>query len=122
MREDTSEGVKVKIDSEIIGFPATPILEGEDAKKFWDNVQNNADKKVPLVPTPNLKGLRDQIMTEWRQDSKISVQVKPFLRLNCLWIGFYWDHIHRDLYFCPLPTIGIKISIRRILKPIGIKK
>jgi hypothetical protein len=93
---------------------ATPTLEGEDAERFWKEFQKNAEIKVPLTPTPKLEGLRKQLVEEWKQNSRLSLQVKPFFRWYDLWIGFYWDKANRDLYFCLLPTIGFKVSFRRV--------
>jgi hypothetical protein len=95
---------------------ATPTLEGEDAENFWKKIQEESDKKVPLTPTPKLEGLRQQLIKEGKANSRPSIQIKPFFRWYDLWVGFYWDKTNRDLYFCPLPTLGIKISFRRVRK------
>jgi len=36
--------------------------------------------------------------------------VKPFFRWYDLWMGAYWDRRERTLYFCPLPTLGLRVS------------
>lgn len=38
------------------------------------------------------------------------MKIKPFFRWYDLWIGLYIDLPNRSLYFCPFPTIGLKIS------------
>lgn len=39
--------------------------------------------------------------------------IRPFFRWYDLWIGAYFDRETRTLYVCPLPTIGVAISLRR---------
>ena len=95
---------------------ATPILEGEDARRFLEDIVENQDKKLPLVPTPKLEELRKEILRDWKQNSRLSLQVKPFFRWYDFWIGGYWDKVNRELYICPIPMFGLKISIRRVAR------
>jgi hypothetical protein len=39
------------------------------------------------------------------------MKIKPFFRWYDLWIGMYWDRYARVLYVCPLPMLGIAISL-----------
>lgn len=36
-----------------------------------------------------------------------------FFRWYDLWVGAYWDRVNRDLYVCPLPMLGVKLSFGR---------
>jgi hypothetical protein len=40
------------------------------------------------------------------------MKINPFFRWYDLWAGFYIDRPKKTLYFCPLPTIGLKIDFR----------
>lgn len=42
--------------------------------------------------------------------------IKPFFRWYDLWIGAYIDRENQTLYVCPLPMLGIKISLKRLTK------
>lgn len=38
------------------------------------------------------------------------MKVKLFFRWYDLWVGWYIDTKGKAIYFCPLPTIGLKVS------------
>ena len=38
------------------------------------------------------------------------MRVSPFFRWYDLWIGLYIDVKGKAAYFCPIPTIGVKIT------------
>jgi hypothetical protein len=37
--------------------------------------------------------------------------IKPFFRWYDLWIGCYIDRENRTAYICPLPMLGVSISL-----------
>jgi hypothetical protein len=39
------------------------------------------------------------------------MSITPFFRWYDLWIGVYIDRPNRTLYICPLPMIGVKVSL-----------
>lgn len=41
------------------------------------------------------------------------LNITTFFRWYDLWIGAYWDRVHRKLYICPLPMIGVVIQVTR---------
>jgi hypothetical protein len=45
------------------------------------------------------------------------VTVRAFFAWYDLWVGAYWDQKERTLYVCPIPTVGVKITIPRLWKP-----
>jgi hypothetical protein len=39
------------------------------------------------------------------------VSITPFFRWYDLWVGAYWDRHTRTLYVCPLPMVGVKVTL-----------
>lgn len=48
----------------------TPVLEGEEAEKFWSKVESEKDYKLDLVPTPKLEELRREILANAERRKK----------------------------------------------------
>lgn len=48
----------------------TPVLEGEEAEKFWNKVESEKSQKLELVPTPKLEGLRREILANAKRRQK----------------------------------------------------
>jgi hypothetical protein len=48
---------------------STPILEGEDAKIFWE-ADSEKEQRLPLVPTPNLKETREKMLEDDKRRKK----------------------------------------------------
>jgi hypothetical protein len=40
----------------------TPTLWGDESTTWWEQVEKEQSKKVPLVPTPKLEELRQEIL------------------------------------------------------------
>lgn len=53
-----------------IPITPTPILEGEEAEKFWDKVESEKNRKLELVPTPKLEELRQEILSNAKRRQK----------------------------------------------------
>ena len=46
---------------------------------------------------------------------KYNLMFRPAFVWYDLWVGAYWDRENKYLYVCPLPTICIKMAIRKTL-------
>jgi hypothetical protein len=53
-----------------IPITPTPVLEGEEAEKFWSKVEAEKDQKLALVPTPKLEELRREIVANAKRRQK----------------------------------------------------
>jgi hypothetical protein len=53
-----------------IPIAPTPVLEGEEAEKFWDKVELEKNRKLNLVPTPKLEELRKKILCNAKRRQK----------------------------------------------------
>lgn len=53
-----------------IPITPTPVLEGEEAEKFWEKVEAEKNQKLSLVPTPKLEELRREILANAKRRSK----------------------------------------------------
>jgi hypothetical protein len=53
-----------------IPITLTPVLEGEEAEKFWDKVESEKNQKLELVPTPKLEELRQEILRNAKRRQK----------------------------------------------------
>ncbi|MEW6349445.1 MAG: hypothetical protein AB1646_10320 [Thermodesulfobacteriota bacterium] len=53
-----------------IPIAPTPVLEGEEAEKFWSKVEAEKDQRVGLVPTPKLEELRREILINAKRRQK----------------------------------------------------
>lgn len=53
-----------------IPITPTPVLEGEEAEKFWDKVESEKNHKLELVPTPKLEELRQEILINAKRRQK----------------------------------------------------
>lgn len=47
-----------------IPITPTPVLEDDEAEKFWNKVEAEKNQKLQLVPTPNLEDLRREILAD----------------------------------------------------------
>ena len=39
------------------------------------------------------------------------MKIRPFFRWYDLWVGVYYDTKNRVIYFCPVPCIGLKVTL-----------
>jgi hypothetical protein len=53
-----------------IPIAPTPVLEGEDAEKFWSKVKAEKNQKLELVPTPKQEEFRREIVTDAQRRQK----------------------------------------------------
>ncbi len=53
-----------------IPITPTPVLEGEEAEKFWSKVEAEKNQKLGLVPTPKLEQLRQEILINAKRGRK----------------------------------------------------
>jgi len=42
------------------------------------------------------------------------IKIKPFFRWYDLWIGIFIDTKNKCVYIIPIPTLGLKISLKEI--------
>ena len=53
-----------------IPITPTPVLEGEEAEKFWDKVETEKNKRLDLISTPKLEELRRKIVNNAKRRQK----------------------------------------------------
>ncbi|MFH1113584.1 MAG: hypothetical protein V1792_06650 [Pseudomonadota bacterium] len=53
-----------------IPITPTPVLEGEEAEKFWDKVETEKNHRLDLIPTPKLEELRREIVNNAKRRQK----------------------------------------------------
>jgi hypothetical protein len=102
---------------------ATPILEGEDAERFWTSVQENQDKKLPPVPTPRLDDLRKKILAESQRApietlTQLRILTKVLSSVSELLLR-YKDLEEFSAYKCEVITDQIEETKLKIAKQIS---
>jgi len=45
---------------------------------------------------------------------KNKLKITPFFKWFDIWIGIFIDTIHKAVYICPLPMLGVKIQLLEI--------
>jgi hypothetical protein len=45
-------------------------------------------------------------------EGRLTMRISLFFRWYDLWIGAYWDAQKRTLYLCPLPMVGVRVTLR----------
>ncbi|MGB6068568.1 MAG: hypothetical protein WBG50_27485 [Desulfomonilaceae bacterium] len=53
-----------------IPITPTPVLEGEEAERFWNKVESEKNQKLELVPTPKLEEIRLEILNDAKRRQK----------------------------------------------------
>ncbi len=48
---------------------STPVLEGEDAKVFWDK-DREKERRLPLISTPNLEETLEKMLADDKRRKK----------------------------------------------------